>query len=165
MPRRSPQPARIHRQRPQGAERVVIEAQDANMKAYTFEAHGFEAVVIQHEIDHLDGILFLDRIVDIKTDLFRAQSSAGGKNFLSRTLTIGTARVWRWRWRRQTGWRPACWGRPRGAGNQDRRDRDSRRQFAGRERSAVVVRREGDIRQGAGRGGHRRGKRPRRCTR
>lgn len=34
-------------------------------------AEGFEAVVFQHEIDHLDGILFLDRVVDLKTDLFR----------------------------------------------------------------------------------------------
>lgn len=34
-------------------------------------ASGFEAVAIQHEMDHLDGILFLDRIVSIKTGLFR----------------------------------------------------------------------------------------------
>ncbi len=31
---------------------------------------GFEAVVIQHEIDHLDGILFIDRIKNIRGDLF-----------------------------------------------------------------------------------------------
>ena len=35
------------------------------------DAEGFEAVVFQHEIDHLDGILFLDRVADRKTDLFR----------------------------------------------------------------------------------------------
>lgn len=35
------------------------------------EARDFEARVFQHEIDHLDGILFLDRVVDLKTDLFR----------------------------------------------------------------------------------------------
>jgi peptide deformylase len=28
-------------------------------------------VAIQHEVDHLDGILFLDRVTSIKTDLFR----------------------------------------------------------------------------------------------
>ncbi|MEO6906485.1 MAG: peptide deformylase [Abditibacteriaceae bacterium] len=33
-------------------------------------ARDFEAVVIQHEIDHLDGILFLDRVVNLKTDVF-----------------------------------------------------------------------------------------------
>jgi peptide deformylase len=28
-------------------------------------------VAIQHEMDHLDGVLFLDRVVSVKTDLFR----------------------------------------------------------------------------------------------
>lgn len=32
---------------------------------------GFEAVAVQHEMDHLDGILFLDRIISLKTGLFR----------------------------------------------------------------------------------------------
>jgi peptide deformylase len=35
------------------------------------EASGFEAVAIQHEMDHLDGLLFLDRITSLKTGLFR----------------------------------------------------------------------------------------------
>jgi peptide deformylase len=34
-------------------------------------AREYEAVVFQHEIDHLDGILFLDRIADLRTDLIR----------------------------------------------------------------------------------------------
>lgn len=38
------------------------------------QASGFEAVAIQHEMDHLDGILFLDRIVSIATGLFRRKS-------------------------------------------------------------------------------------------
>jgi peptide deformylase len=38
------------------------------------EASGFEAVAIQHEVDHLDGILFLDRILSLKTGLFRRKS-------------------------------------------------------------------------------------------
>jgi peptide deformylase len=37
-------------------------------------ASGFEAVAIQHEMDHLDGILFLDRITSIKTGLFRRKN-------------------------------------------------------------------------------------------
>jgi len=37
-------------------------------------ASGFEAVAIQHEIDHLDGVLFLDRIVSLKTGLFRRKN-------------------------------------------------------------------------------------------
>ncbi len=39
-------------------------------------ASGFEAVAIQHEMDHLDGILFLDRITSIKTGLFRRKNYA-----------------------------------------------------------------------------------------
>ncbi|MBU5638390.1 peptide deformylase [Geomonas sp. Red69] len=39
-----------------------------------FEASGFEAVAIQHEMDHLDGFLFLDRIASLKTGLFRRKS-------------------------------------------------------------------------------------------
>lgn len=40
------------------------------------EASGFEAVAIQHELDHLDGVLFLDRIVSISTGLFRRKNYA-----------------------------------------------------------------------------------------
>jgi peptide deformylase len=40
----------------------------------TVAASGFEAVAIQHELDHLDGILFLDRIVSLKTGLFRRKN-------------------------------------------------------------------------------------------
>ena len=39
-----------------------------------FCATGFEAVAIQHEMDHLDGLLFLDRITSLKTGLFRRKS-------------------------------------------------------------------------------------------
>jgi peptide deformylase len=38
------------------------------------ETAGFEAVVLQHEIDHLDGILFLDRIANVKRDLFKRKT-------------------------------------------------------------------------------------------
>jgi len=39
-----------------------------------FCATGFEAIAIQHEMDHLDGLLFLDRITSLKTGLFRRKS-------------------------------------------------------------------------------------------
>jgi peptide deformylase len=38
------------------------------------DASGFEAVAIQHEMDHLDGVLFLDRITSLKTGLFRRKN-------------------------------------------------------------------------------------------
>jgi peptide deformylase len=34
---------------------------------------GFEARAVQHEVDHLDGILFIDRLVSRRTDLFQRQ--------------------------------------------------------------------------------------------
>ena len=40
----------------------------------TITASGFEAVAIQHEMDHLDGVLFLDRVTSIKTGLFRRKN-------------------------------------------------------------------------------------------
>jgi peptide deformylase len=35
------------------------------------ESRGFEARCIQHELDHLDGILFLDRVDSLVDDVFR----------------------------------------------------------------------------------------------
>lgn len=48
----------IRGRQPDGSERVV-------------EANAFEARVLLHEIDHLDGILFLDRVANLETDVFR----------------------------------------------------------------------------------------------
>jgi peptide deformylase len=38
------------------------------------EVRGFEARCFLHEIDHLDGILFLDRVASITDDIFRRQN-------------------------------------------------------------------------------------------
>lgn len=53
------------------AARVRVEGMDGDGRPAAVEAEGFEAVALQHEIDHLDGFLFLDRVEDVKTDLFR----------------------------------------------------------------------------------------------
>lgn len=53
---------------------VTVEYMDQEGKIRTVEASGFEAVAIQHEMDHLDGILFLDRIISLKTGLFRRKN-------------------------------------------------------------------------------------------
>lgn len=44
------------------AQQVVVRALDGEGKPVTLEAEEFEARVIQHEVDHLDGVLFLDRL-------------------------------------------------------------------------------------------------------
>lgn len=41
---------------------VKIEAQDRKGRSYTLEADGFLARAIQHEIDHLDGVLFTSKV-------------------------------------------------------------------------------------------------------
>ncbi|MBW3592326.1 MAG: peptide deformylase [Actinobacteria bacterium] len=46
------------------ATRVAVEAQSPSGEPLTLEAEGLEARVIQHEVDHLDGILTLDRTDD-----------------------------------------------------------------------------------------------------
>jgi peptide deformylase len=49
--------------------RVVVEALDADGRKFRAEAHGYKARAIQHEIDHLDGILFLDHLSAPKRNL------------------------------------------------------------------------------------------------
>lgn len=44
------------------AERVVVEALDVRGKPVTYEMEGLAARVVQHEIDHLDGILFIEKV-------------------------------------------------------------------------------------------------------
>lgn len=47
-------------------ERVVLEALDREGKPFRLEATGLVARAIQHELDHLDGILFLDHLSPMK---------------------------------------------------------------------------------------------------
>ncbi len=44
--------------------KVTVEGLDKNGEKITIEAEGFLATVLQHEIDHLDGIMFVDHIED-----------------------------------------------------------------------------------------------------
>jgi peptide deformylase len=54
-------------------ERIVVEALDADGTLYRKEATGLKARAIQHEIDHLDGILFLDHLSLIKRQMLMAK--------------------------------------------------------------------------------------------
>ena len=44
------------------AHKIVVKAHDRNGRVVEIEADDFPARVIQHETDHLDGVLFLDRM-------------------------------------------------------------------------------------------------------
>jgi peptide deformylase len=48
-------------------ESVTLKAIDLENRAVRIKAHGYFARVLQHEVDHLDGILFVDRVVDKTT--------------------------------------------------------------------------------------------------
>lgn len=52
------------------AKKIGLSAFDEYGKSVSYECEGYEARAIQHEVDHLDGILFLDRLVSRRTDLF-----------------------------------------------------------------------------------------------
>jgi peptide deformylase len=54
-------------------ERVVIEALDPQGQPFRKEATGLKARAIQHEIDHLDGILFLDHLSLIRRQMLLAR--------------------------------------------------------------------------------------------
>ncbi len=46
---------------------IRVRALDRSGKPVTFEASGYHARVLQHEIDHLDGLVYLDRMPDMKS--------------------------------------------------------------------------------------------------
>jgi peptide deformylase len=53
------------------AKEIVVQFFDQQLNDCIIRCKGFEAVAIQHELDHLDGKLFLDRISNPGTELFR----------------------------------------------------------------------------------------------
>ena len=48
-------------------ETIRVRALERSGKPVTFEASGYHARVLQHEIDHLDGLVYLDRMRDMKS--------------------------------------------------------------------------------------------------
>jgi peptide deformylase len=53
------------------ANHVLIKGWTPDEKEIEIDAEGFLAVALQHEIDHLDGKLFIDRISRLKRDIYR----------------------------------------------------------------------------------------------
>jgi len=47
--------------------RIRVHALDRSGRKVDFEASGYHARVLQHEIDHLDGLVYLDRMPDMKS--------------------------------------------------------------------------------------------------
>jgi peptide deformylase len=72
-------------------DRVVIEALDSAGNRYRKEATGLKARAIQHEIDHLDGILFLDHLSLIKRQMLLARWRREHKDDTSFTKEVSAA--------------------------------------------------------------------------
>lgn len=53
------------------AKSIHLIAQDITGTSHEYEMEGYEARVVQHELDHLDGLLFIDRLVSRRHDLFQ----------------------------------------------------------------------------------------------
>ncbi len=60
------------------AEWVVVEAQDRNGTPMRRRASGLLARVFQHEIDHLDGVLFIDRLDKVTRDRIKRRIKREG---------------------------------------------------------------------------------------
>ncbi len=57
---------------------VKIEARDASGDLVTIDAKGLRARVLQHELDHLDGILFIDRVDPVTRDRLKRKIKKEG---------------------------------------------------------------------------------------
>lgn len=53
------------------ATRIVVRGHEPTGDERVVTADAFEARALLHEIDHLDGVLFLDRVASLETDIFR----------------------------------------------------------------------------------------------
>ena len=63
------------------AERIIVRGLDYDGEPLELEASGFPAVVLQHEMDHLDGITLVDRMGTLKRRLYlKSQRKKQAKN-------------------------------------------------------------------------------------
>lgn len=53
------------------AERVTVRFMDLEGKEQRVEAQGLLAIALQHETDHLDGVVFVDHVSSLKRELIR----------------------------------------------------------------------------------------------
>jgi peptide deformylase len=68
------------REKVQRAARVRVRAQDVNGEFFEVEGEQLLARAMQHEIDHLDGVLFIDRVSPLKRDLLKRRIRKLQKN-------------------------------------------------------------------------------------
>lgn len=59
---------------------VLLSYQDETGQKHTKKFHGFIATIIQHEYDHLQGILFPKRVLEQKNQLYKSVKNTKGEN-------------------------------------------------------------------------------------
>ena len=55
------------------AKKAVVEARNIDDGEFTIECNGVLARAVQHEVDHLNGILFIDHLSPVKKQLFKRE--------------------------------------------------------------------------------------------
>lgn len=55
------------------AARIVLEARDGQGQPFTLDLSGYAARAVQHEVDHLDGVLYIDHLSPLKRGLLLAR--------------------------------------------------------------------------------------------
>jgi peptide deformylase len=58
------------------ADHVIVEGYDRNGKKHAYDTHGFFARAVQHELDHLDGVVYLTRATEPPEDFVREEAEA-----------------------------------------------------------------------------------------
>ena len=53
------------------SEKIIIKAQDTSGNPFSLTASGLLAICIQHEIDHINGIVFTDRMSRLKSSIIK----------------------------------------------------------------------------------------------
>lgn len=61
------------------AEKVAVRAMDREGKKFEIEGTGLLAIALQHEVDHLEGLLLIDRISPIKREFFKKRHKKSQK--------------------------------------------------------------------------------------
>lgn len=71
--------------------RITLEALDQEGQPYRLEAEGLKARAILHEIDHLDGVLFLDRLSPLKRKILTNRWKKSRKDSPATILEVSPA--------------------------------------------------------------------------
>lgn len=74
------------------AERLHVEARDLEGQPLAFDAEGYLARVLQHEVDHLDGVLFVDRLSLLKRQFLRKQLDALARGEMPEGYSVPASR-------------------------------------------------------------------------